>query len=156
MVPPKISRCSVKKPKSMENHIIIRRPQNQCLPNFFKLELVSTKTPEIKISPANIKEAIPKPRSIKRSLIQAPVLLSQFSGFTSLDVNSVKVFWSTFPVNRKDKKAIKSKMPKRAKKLPSTNFCWLDNLRLGAFNLGLVDLLVFFFAIYNFRNAEMS
>src|SRR5688572_16411693 len=123
MVPPRISNFSVKKPKKIASQITISVPQNQCLRNFFVLELVSTNTPERKISPANIKEAIPKPRCIKKSLNQAPVLLSQFCGFTSLEVNSVRVLWSAVPVKRKDTKAIKSKSPNRTKKLPNTSFC---------------------------------
>src|SRR5690606_600432 len=123
MVPPRMSCFSVKKPKKIASQITISVPQNQCLRNFFVLELVSTNTPERKISPANIKEAIPKPRCIKKSLNQAPVLLSQFCGFTSLEVNSVSVLWSAVHVVRKDTNALKSESHNRTKQLSNACLC---------------------------------
>ncbi len=90
-VPPKELHFSEKKPKKIETHTTTNVPQNQCLRSLLLLPLVSMKIPESKIRPAKIKEAIPKPRCIKNSLTQAPVLLSQFCDSKALFPNSESV-----------------------------------------------------------------
>ena len=85
-----MSFLEVKNPNKTENHMIINAPQNQCLLNLVLLKSISTNTPERKVKPENINDAIPKPRWIKTSLNQAPTLLSLFCVSTSLVVNSDK------------------------------------------------------------------
>ena len=69
---------------------MINIPQNQCFLNLVLLSPVSMYTPERKINPEKMKDAIPNPRRMKKSLNHAPNLLAQFSVLTSLEVKLSK------------------------------------------------------------------
>ena len=81
----------------------------------------------------------------------APDLLNQFLVLTSRDAKSDNVLWSASPVNKYETNAINNSKPVITRKLPNTNFCWLDNLKLADFNFFLGAFLVLDWAINTLR-----
>ena len=129
-MPPKFGALLNINPNNTEPHIIIIVPQNQFRQSLFLFEFAKIDTPDNTTSPENMNEKTPKPLYISNSLIQAPILLNQFSVCVERFVKSFSVLWSFSPVNKYDRRAINNKIPIIVKKLPITNLCELLSFKL--------------------------